>query len=484
MSGVELTRVPAGTDLGPREAARRLHGRRVVVPRHGAPVDRAAAGGARRTKVASPGSTACSTPIRRSRSASRCSGSSEPPGAQRPSCLDTMKQRIIAGGTAALPAHRRRGPRLRPAAAATTRRRRRPPPRRPPSPRPRPPRRPPPVAPLTGLPGNYGDPARPHRTGREDRQRRAEGTAAVRHQPGRRRLRGAGRGQRHPARWPSSTPPTRPRSAPSAPPARPTSPSSRRSTTRTSRGAAPTPPSPGASAPRRSGRRLRRPRERVLPGAEPVGAQQPDAQVDGHDHRPSPTRGRRRRRRCSSTGRRVSRSPTSSRPPAPRCSLRSERRERAHRVAVERQRLGPQPEGHAARRRRPASRSRPPTWSSSSCTTSPATSPTSSASRSPRPSSSARATSGCSPAGHRPSGLVQGHWKKTSLEAVTTYTDADGNPILLSPAAPGWCCPRRAAPRGSRSPIPSSGSERADGTIGPWPTPPPDRSPTTPAPRA
>lgn len=30
-------------------------------------------------------------------------------------------------------------------------------------------------------------------------------------------------------------------------------------------------------------------------------------------------------------------------------------------------------------------------------------------------------------------GLVQGRWKKTSLEAVTTYTDVDGKPILLTP---------------------------------------------------
>ena len=30
-------------------------------------------------------------------------------------------------------------------------------------------------------------------------------------------------------------------------------------------------------------------------------------------------------------------------------------------------------------------------------------------------------------------GLVQGRWKKDSLEAVATYTDVDGNPILLTP---------------------------------------------------
>lgn len=30
-------------------------------------------------------------------------------------------------------------------------------------------------------------------------------------------------------------------------------------------------------------------------------------------------------------------------------------------------------------------------------------------------------------------GLVQGRWQKPSLEAVTSYTDADGNPILLTP---------------------------------------------------
>ena len=35
--------------------------------------------------------------------------------------------------------------------------------------------------------------------------------------------------------------------------------------------------------------------------------------------------------------------------------------------------------------------------------------------------------------GTQPAGLVQGRWKKESLGAVTTYTDADGNPILLTP---------------------------------------------------
>jgi hypothetical protein len=35
--------------------------------------------------------------------------------------------------------------------------------------------------------------------------------------------------------------------------------------------------------------------------------------------------------------------------------------------------------------------------------------------------------------GTQPPGLVQGRWQKPSLEAVTTYTDADGNPILLTP---------------------------------------------------
>jgi hypothetical protein len=35
--------------------------------------------------------------------------------------------------------------------------------------------------------------------------------------------------------------------------------------------------------------------------------------------------------------------------------------------------------------------------------------------------------------GLEPAGLVQGRWRKTSIEAVTTYTDVDGNPILLTP---------------------------------------------------
>ena len=100
VSGVELTRYPPGLI----SALEKLRDDYTVVgldvPRHRPPLDRAAAGGRRRTRVASPGSTACSTPIRRSRSASPSSESSEPPGAQRPSCLDTKKQRIIAGGTA------------------------------------------------------------------------------------------------------------------------------------------------------------------------------------------------------------------------------------------------------------------------------------------------------------------------------------------------------------------------------------------------
>ena len=35
--------------------------------------------------------------------------------------------------------------------------------------------------------------------------------------------------------------------------------------------------------------------------------------------------------------------------------------------------------------------------------------------------------------GDQPAGLVQGAWKKASLDAVTTYTDVDGKPILLTP---------------------------------------------------
>jgi hypothetical protein len=37
--------------------------------------------------------------------------------------------------------------------------------------------------------------------------------------------------------------------------------------------------------------------------------------------------------------------------------------------------------------------------------------------------------------GTQPAGLVQGRWKKTSLDAVTIYTDVDGNPILLTPGS-------------------------------------------------
>jgi hypothetical protein len=35
--------------------------------------------------------------------------------------------------------------------------------------------------------------------------------------------------------------------------------------------------------------------------------------------------------------------------------------------------------------------------------------------------------------GSAPAGLVVGRWAKPSLDAVTTYTDVDGNPILLTP---------------------------------------------------
>jgi hypothetical protein len=35
--------------------------------------------------------------------------------------------------------------------------------------------------------------------------------------------------------------------------------------------------------------------------------------------------------------------------------------------------------------------------------------------------------------GGGPAGLVVGRWAKPSLDAVTTYTDVDGNPILLTP---------------------------------------------------
>ena len=94
--------LPAGPDLGPREAARRLHGRRLHLPRHRPPLDRAAAGGARRTRAACPGSTACSTPTRRSRSASPSSESSDPPGAQRPPCWRRRSNGSSPGASAAV----------------------------------------------------------------------------------------------------------------------------------------------------------------------------------------------------------------------------------------------------------------------------------------------------------------------------------------------------------------------------------------------
>ena len=213
--------------------------------------------------------------------------------------------------------------------------------------RPRPRHRPPPSRrpprPLTGPAA--GDPALlgPPGAGREDRQRRAQGPAAGRPQPGRRGVRGAGRGQRHPA--PRHLPLHRRRAGrpgPLGPHLRP----------RRARPAAP----PVLRLERRQ-RHLRRahPRaanladvgydarhEPVLPGRRPARARQPDAQVH-----------RRAAWRCPTDG-----SPPppalftyraagqAARPPRAgrrRCTVTygTQRRRRPGRVPLERRRAGP-----------------------------------------------------------------------------------------------------------------------------------------------
>ena len=74
--------LPARADLGPGEAARRLHGGARHQPRHRAPVDRAAGRADRSARAGCRASTACSTPTRRSRSASPSSASSNGPSRQ------------------------------------------------------------------------------------------------------------------------------------------------------------------------------------------------------------------------------------------------------------------------------------------------------------------------------------------------------------------------------------------------------------------
>ena len=154
---------------------------------------------------------------------------------------------------------------------------------------------------------------------------------------------------------------------------------------------------------------------------------QPDAQVHGHDQGAA-ERGRG--------------------PPPPLFSYRGGqktahlvRRHRARRstsgraaAARRSSTAGTAPAGPGPRRARrtstpPASRWRRRTSSSSSSTTPPPTWPTSSATPSPRPSWWARARCGCSPrAGSSRAGGRSPIWP-----TPTAYTDADGNPILLAP---------------------------------------------------
>ena len=87
--------------------------------------------------------------------------------------------------------------------------------------------------------------------------------------------------------------------------------------------------------------------------------------------------------------------------------------------------------------------------------------------------------------GTSPHGLVQGRWKKTSLEAVTTYTDADGNPILLTPGRTWVVLPvagrcHEALGRPFRLRDPNGRPVRSDHGR----RRPPTASPTTPAPPA
>ena len=75
VSGVEMTRYPPGLI----SALEKLRDDKTVVarapPGHGPPLDRAAGGADARTRAGCRGSTGCSTPTRRSRSASPCSAS-------------------------------------------------------------------------------------------------------------------------------------------------------------------------------------------------------------------------------------------------------------------------------------------------------------------------------------------------------------------------------------------------------------------------
>ena len=227
----------------------------------------------RRTRAGSLGSTACSTRIRRSRSAS-------------PRCGSCDAARRFLEPTHESPSPLSRSSRSRCCSRCLRRRRRqdgRPrPTHRPRRPRPRPPRRRRPSYPLTGLPAT--DPATANRPGarREDRQRR------------RRRGNGAGRsrGSTRPTsstrRWSRAASPASPRcssrptptrSVPSARRAAPTSPCSAARTGRCSRGRARTPTfaelDPPVAARRRRLRRAQRgvqppQRDRSRRAAQPV----------------------------------------------------------------------------------------------------------------------------------------------------------------------------------------------------------------------
>ena len=118
--------LPARADLGAREAAGRHDGHPLGLPGHGPPVDRAADVGRGRRGQVRLASTTCSTPTRRSRSASPPSGSSEVP---MTTILRTPTRRAAGAGRG------RRGGCSPRAAAAAARARRRPtrPPRRRPS---------------------------------------------------------------------------------------------------------------------------------------------------------------------------------------------------------------------------------------------------------------------------------------------------------------------------------------------------------------
>ena len=462
MSGVELTRYPPGLISALEKLRGRLHGRRLGVPRHGPPLDRAAAGRSRRRRAACRGSTASSTPIPHSRSASRSSASSSPtatvagaatgnPRRWRPPACWLRPRSPAADRRASLACRgRRRRPGASSPAAATK-------PRRPtttatddhggdhhdgaPAASPRSPACPATTA-LT----------RADRAGGEDRQRRAEGPPA------------GGLNQAdvvYEERVEGSV--TRLLAIFQSTDAAPVGPvRSARTSDIGDPGHAATGPYfawSGANTTFAGVIRQRQPAldvgydrasGRLLPRAgDRPRARQPHAEDDGRPSWPSPTRARRRRRRCSRTG-----------PEGPaRCAPRAGRR-RARSPSAPAAGAAPVDWRLERARAGPAPRTARPHVDAAGVQVAPANVivqfvPYASSGVDdqfgepiPRPSWSARATRGCSPDG---GSRRSGRWHKPALDAVTTYTDVDGNPILPDPGPHlGRPCRR-----------PASGADRA-----------------------